>query len=110
MSNPYNHPPKKLCPKCERGQRMEHRATCRLCYAAYQREWRKANPRPDTANDKVRATAGRHKRSGFLLPKPCADCGRETPMIQMHHEDYNRPLAVTWLCTPCHQARHRRAA
>jgi hypothetical protein len=24
----------------------------------------------------------------------------------MHHPDYRWPLAVVWLCVPCHMARH----
>lgn len=39
-------------------------------------------------------------------PDRCEDCGRDRP-LQGHHEDYDRPLDVVWLCRPCHVDRHR---
>lgn len=62
---------------------------------------------------------------GHLRREPCAICGRTPDLparpalneleaaleghrqrIVAHHEDYTRPLDVTWLCTPCHKQRH----
>jgi hypothetical protein len=50
-------------------------------------------------------------------PKRCSDCGvKPTPKvtedgrtvtgIEGHHEDYDKPLEVEWLCSACHHARH----
>lgn len=46
--------------------------------------------------------------SGRLLkPKQCTACSTETP-LQAHHEDYNKPLQVVWLCDYCHKLTHGR--
>ncbi len=39
-------------------------------------------------------------------PEQCQDCKRKEP-LQGHHNDYNKPLIVEWLCTNCHSNRHK---
>jgi hypothetical protein len=34
----------------------------------------------------------------------CVKCGDENS--QMHHEDYDKPLEVIWVCRPCHLKLH----
>ena len=48
-------------------------------------------------------------RAGELIIGPCAhkglgECGTR---IQSHHEDYSKPLDVTWFCISHHQQHHR---
>ena len=97
---------------------------------AYLRQWRAANR--ERVNEQSRAYARRHpdRRSessighdarfphkkaarkevykaimrGDMEKLPCVDCG--TAKAQAHHEDYTRPLDVTWLCAACHGRRH----
>lgn len=42
--------------------------------------------------------------SGRLTPGPCEVCGDET--VHAHHDDYNKPLSVRWLCRVHHQEHH----
>lgn len=66
------------------------------------KEWREQN------RDKRHAhvVVGNAIRDGRLKPQPCERCGYSIG-VQAHHEDYSRPLDVTWLCTRCHGQRHR---
>jgi len=48
---------------------------------------------------------GNAVRDGRLVKGPCVHCGN--PKANAHHEDYARPLEVTWLCAPCHAAHHK---
>jgi transposase-like protein len=36
---------------------------------------------------------------GVIVPKPCEICGKKG---RAHHDDYNRPLDVRWLCQKHH--------
>lgn len=42
--------------------------------------------------------------SGRLTKQPCQSCG--AARAEAHHEDYSKPLKVTWLCRGCHVDHH----
>ena len=45
---------------------------------------------------------------GILInPKKCSVCGEEKAKISGHHDDYNKPLEVRWLCSKCHYEWHK---
>ena len=45
-------------------------------------------------------------RQGKLIkPKNCSSCNVKTE-VEGHHEDYNKPLEVIWLCRTCHSKIH----
>jgi ribosomal protein S27AE len=44
-------------------------------------------------------------KTGELVRKNCERCGNENSLA--HHEDYDKPLMVNWLCQPCHKQRHK---
>jgi hypothetical protein len=52
-------------------------------------------------------------RAGDLIPKACEVCGSAETFsdgrrsVQAHHDDYNKPLDVRWLCQPCHHEWHK---
>lgn len=49
--------------------------------------------------------AWRALRNGFITQQPCIECGR-TDDVEMHHEDYSKPLDVIFLCPTHHKTRH----
>ena len=65
------------------------------------RAWRAEDSRRALAHSSV----ARAIRRGELLRQPCCRCGAEKTVA--HHEDYDKPLEVVWLCQPCHKQRHK---
>ena len=67
----------------------------------HNKAWRAEDRRRVVAHSAV----ARAIRSGALHREPCVRCG-ETKSLA-HHEDYDLPLQVMWLCQPCHKKRHK---
>ena len=63
--------------------------------------WKQKNPEANKAHW-LSAHAVKKK---VLIPKPCIVCGEEP--AEKHHEDYSKPLNITWLCKAHHLKRHR---
>lgn len=63
--------------------------------------WKLNNPLKSKAHKFVYAA----KRNGTLKAQPCERCGCQR--TEAHHEDYNYPLIVMWLCKKCHVERHK---
>ena len=43
-------------------------------------------------------------RDKRIIRQPCEICGY--PKAEAHHENYKKPLEITWLCRVCHLQRH----
>ena len=39
-------------------------------------------------------------------PHICSQCGSEI-LVEAHHDDYNKPFVVRWLCRKCHRQWHK---
>lgn len=75
----------------ERGNRQDYE---------YVRQWRADNPKKYRAHTMV----NNHVREGNLHSKPCEICGKEKTVA--HHDDYDHPLNVRWLCQAHHKQWH----
>ncbi len=43
-------------------------------------------------------------KTGKLIKSDvCNKCGRSDKQIEGHHEDYNKPLEILWICQGCHK-------
>ncbi len=80
----------------ERFQRPERKAKL----MEYQKTMRMKNPEKYAARYAVQNAI----RAGRLTREPCEVCG--DTKSQAHHEDYDKPLEVNWLCFQHHRERH----
>jgi ribosomal protein S27AE len=53
----------------------------------------------------ARATVNNAIAQGALVRLPCEVCGK-TQTVHGHHDDYNKPLEVRWLCREHHFEAH----
>ena len=65
------------------------------------RAWRAEDVRRNVAHSLVAKAI----REGQLDRSPCVRCGAIKSVA--HHEDYDHPLVVMWLCQACHKQRHK---
>ena len=67
-----------------------------------QHKWRQNHPKQTWAHQCLRSALKR----GLVAQQPCEHCGAENS--EAHHPDYDKPMAVQWLCRKCHKAEHAR--
>lgn len=67
--------------------------------------------RQHSARLRVRWAVSLAKHCGILIPHACEDCMKDsisTAQSVAHHDDYNFPLRVRWLCNKHHRLWHHR--
>jgi hypothetical protein len=94
----------RMCKTCTRDYRKERRALGKetntfATKVAINREWRKRNPEKMRAHNMVSKAI----QKGLLFRQNCF-CGK---IGEAHHNDYSKPLEVTWLCREHHAEHHR---
>lgn len=86
-------------------------AYCKSCHAQFMRKTRPKHSqlKPDQRKKaNARSYANEYVNRGTLVKLRCQRCNAEK--AEMHHDDYNKPLEVVWLCRPCHLELHRTEA
>tara|TARA_R110000851_G_scaffold320926_1_gene486044 strand:- start:5 stop:433 length:429 start_codon:yes stop_codon:yes gene_type:complete len=68
--------------------------------ASYLKEYKKNNPKKCKAQNMV----NNQKRAGNISELPCEVCGGLK--VVAHHDDYDKPLNVRWLCQAHHKQWH----
>lgn len=59
-------------------------------------------------NKTYRPLSGKVQRAlkmGILTKTPCEKC-KSNILVDGHHDDYDKPLKVRWLCRKCHRKHH----
>jgi hypothetical protein len=79
-----------------------------LAYSAIYRATHPVRNEPDPRKRKARNELAAAIRYGRVARGPCEVCG--DPKSQGHHDDYDQPLAVRWLCSRHHADQHRAGA
>src|SRR5882724_9502820 len=93
------------CSKCQ-GEIDRNGRYCKACHNASMRSWRRNNPPTELERQHgiARSYANVYKSRGRITPTPCEQCSELA--VQMHHDNYSLPLAVRFLCAPCHRNFH----
>jgi hypothetical protein len=84
----------------DRRRKKIFRATHKGYKTEEYREYCRKNPEKVKAQQKLNS-AIRYKK---IKKEPCMFCGKK--FVHGHHEDYNKPLEVDWMCPPCHYKYH----
>jgi len=71
--------------------------------------WRERNKEEYLLKARVMQAVYRAIKDGTITkPDRCERCGRDRTILQAHHEDYEKPLEVEWLCVSCHGLMRKR--
>ncbi len=94
-----------LCCQCKNCRRKYRQSEAGIkSQHRFSQKYKSKNPEKTKAINIVNNAV----RDGKLTrPSVCESCPYEG-FIEAHHEDYNKPLDVSWLCRKCHIKIHRK--
>ena len=120
----------KVCPNCKQekhkkefGTRLNRKylmlnSWCKECYKIgnrsekrkeYNHRWKRENNYGKEGLPRIKRNAKQRVigavKSGRLEKEPCLICGDF--IVHGHHENYEKPLDVLWLCPKHHRIRHK---
>jgi len=55
---------------------------------------------------KVSSFFASYCRKNMIKKEPCFFCDKEEH-VDAHHQDYDKPMEVIWLCKGCHKKLHK---
>jgi hypothetical protein len=100
--------------RSEKGRIVNKRKTAKYRKTEGYRRWlvgynkkRRLRQR-DTQKTKARGQiAYKIKKGEIVRPNHCTECGTECKPYA-HHDDYEKPLDIRWLCQSCDSAAHKK--
>lgn len=93
-----------MCRECNTAKCRRNRHTARGVITSRNRAKRTAVK--NRVKQNARVILNYHVKVGHITkPKICSICLSKTT-IYAHHNDYDFPLIVEWLCSSCHAERH----
>lgn len=108
------------CKSCDKIVKAKWNSENAEAIREQKKEYKKKNPEKmreksrnyykiaDPKKIKARAILGCKVRYGKIVkPELCEGC-MEKHVLHGHHNDYDKPLEVKWLCVSCHAKEHRR--
>jgi hypothetical protein len=100
---------KKKCFRCD-CDFIGNKSYCLSCHANYMKNWRLRNPLTEDQKKKAtsRSILNVNVKRKKINKMPCEVCGEIN--VEAHHDDYDKPLQVRWLCRPHHLEHHAHIA
>lgn len=102
-----------ICRGCgvEFKKAMPHQVACsRTCmkkgsHKRLSKEQKAKYEKKKQSRDSVKIRCREIAKYNFPTPEPCEACGAQA--TDRHHDNYNKPLEIRWLCSTCHKLWHK---
>lgn len=88
----------------EKGRDVAYRADKKWKQSVQGKQWLIDNRGKYKEKTSARNKVNHAIKAGKLKRMPCEKC--DTNKTEAHHDDYSKPLEVTWLCVACHNIFH----